>query len=268
MPLHNAGVPVLGTSPLNIDRAENRHTFSQLLDTLDIDQPKWKELTNIELGNAFCWLADICLANPDLMWQPFRDVVDLMFGYSDSTCNFAKCDPWHTTAEVPIMADGNLGNCLKPAGAIDGIVVLRADKYSDERYKILPQVPQEYGGCKDCQYWLMCYGGCPGSGIDNDWRNRTRFCEAWKILFEHVEKKIKGLMPNIYTVPEINYKNPKISQINIGEGGSTWRKDRRKNVQESIKSIKNEQGKKMNGHGDIPHGDKHGDHTDQALLKK
>ncbi|GAH64035.1 unnamed protein product, partial [marine sediment metagenome] len=37
MPLHNAGVPILGTSPINIDRAENRHTFSQLLDTLNID---------------------------------------------------------------------------------------------------------------------------------------------------------------------------------------------------------------------------------------
>jgi carbamoyl-phosphate synthase large subunit len=53
IPLHNAGVPILGTSPLNIDRAENRHTFSQLLDTLDIDQPKWKELTNIEDAEKF-----------------------------------------------------------------------------------------------------------------------------------------------------------------------------------------------------------------------
>jgi len=53
IPLHNAGIPILGTSPLNIDRAENRHTFSQLLDTLDIDQPKWKELTNIEDAEKF-----------------------------------------------------------------------------------------------------------------------------------------------------------------------------------------------------------------------
>jgi carbamoyl-phosphate synthase large subunit len=53
IPLHNTGVSILGTSPLNIDRAENRHTFSQLLDTLDIDQPKWKELTNIEDAEKF-----------------------------------------------------------------------------------------------------------------------------------------------------------------------------------------------------------------------
>jgi carbamoyl-phosphate synthase large subunit len=53
MPLYNAGIPILGTSPINIDRAENRHTFSQLLDTLNIDQPKWKELTSIEAAEKF-----------------------------------------------------------------------------------------------------------------------------------------------------------------------------------------------------------------------
>jgi len=53
MPLHNAGIPILGTFPTNIDRAENRHTFSQLLDTLNVDQPKWKELTSIEAAEKF-----------------------------------------------------------------------------------------------------------------------------------------------------------------------------------------------------------------------
>lgn len=38
-------VKVLGTDPENIDRAENRHTFSKLLDQLGIDQPEWEELT-------------------------------------------------------------------------------------------------------------------------------------------------------------------------------------------------------------------------------
>ncbi len=48
MRLRNQEVPVLGTSPEDIDRAENRHKFSMLLDELKIDQPKWKELTTIE----------------------------------------------------------------------------------------------------------------------------------------------------------------------------------------------------------------------------
>ncbi|MCE5256750.1 MAG: carbamoyl-phosphate synthase large subunit, partial [Spirochaetaceae bacterium] len=43
--LYDAGAVILGTSPANIDRAEDRHKFSSLLDTLHIDQPEWEELT-------------------------------------------------------------------------------------------------------------------------------------------------------------------------------------------------------------------------------
>ncbi|MFI3262183.1 MAG: carbamoyl-phosphate synthase (glutamine-hydrolyzing) large subunit [Rikenellaceae bacterium] len=48
MRLHNQNVPILGTSASNIDRAEDRHKFSSMLDSLDIDQPRWKELTSME----------------------------------------------------------------------------------------------------------------------------------------------------------------------------------------------------------------------------
>ncbi|MCQ2200965.1 MAG: carbamoyl-phosphate synthase (glutamine-hydrolyzing) large subunit [Bacteroidales bacterium] len=48
MKLHRRNVPILGTSPLNIDRAENRQKFSSMCDELGIDQPKWSELTTIE----------------------------------------------------------------------------------------------------------------------------------------------------------------------------------------------------------------------------
>ncbi len=46
--LFNQHVPILGTSPLSIDRAEDRHKFSMMCDNLRIDQPRWKELTTIE----------------------------------------------------------------------------------------------------------------------------------------------------------------------------------------------------------------------------
>lgn len=41
-------VPILGTTPENINRAEDRHVFSKLLDSLDIDQPDWAELTTLD----------------------------------------------------------------------------------------------------------------------------------------------------------------------------------------------------------------------------
>ena len=46
MKLYHQGVPVLGTSPVNIDRAENRDKFSAMLDKLGIDQPAWRALTS------------------------------------------------------------------------------------------------------------------------------------------------------------------------------------------------------------------------------
>ena len=48
MKLHRQFIPILGTSPLSIDRAENRHKFSSMLDQLGIDQPEWRELTTFE----------------------------------------------------------------------------------------------------------------------------------------------------------------------------------------------------------------------------
>src|SRR5262249_46199355 len=51
--LWDAGVPVLGTAPSSIDRAEDRHKFSALLDRLEIEQPEWKEVSSLDAARAF-----------------------------------------------------------------------------------------------------------------------------------------------------------------------------------------------------------------------
>ena len=48
MKLYRQSVPILGTSPVSIDRAENRGKFSAMLDKLGIDQPRWSALTSME----------------------------------------------------------------------------------------------------------------------------------------------------------------------------------------------------------------------------
>ncbi|MEA1888005.1 MAG: carbamoyl-phosphate synthase (glutamine-hydrolyzing) large subunit [Bacteroidota bacterium] len=53
MRLHKQDVDILGTSPESIDRAENRHKFSSMLDDLKVDQPEWKELTSVKDINKF-----------------------------------------------------------------------------------------------------------------------------------------------------------------------------------------------------------------------
>ena len=53
MKLHNAGLKILGTSPVQIDNAENRHKFSQILDKIEVDQPEWKELKSLNEAKEF-----------------------------------------------------------------------------------------------------------------------------------------------------------------------------------------------------------------------
>ena len=53
LPLHRAVLKILGTSPVDIDRAEDRNKFSSLLDELGIDQPEWAEARSMEEAEAF-----------------------------------------------------------------------------------------------------------------------------------------------------------------------------------------------------------------------
>ncbi|KAH3667017.1 hypothetical protein WICMUC_005364 [Wickerhamomyces mucosus] len=51
--LQENGAKILGTDPRDIDRAEDRHKFSSILDSIDVDQPAWKELSSVEAAKEF-----------------------------------------------------------------------------------------------------------------------------------------------------------------------------------------------------------------------
>jgi uncharacterized protein len=140
-------------------------------------------LDNAAIADAFRRLAVKAFAE-NLQWYPVRDFAATLRGES-AECAFGECDPWATDAEIPILGDGSLGTCMKVGGGPDGAATLRVEK-SHARYEMLPQVRQEAGGCKGCFWWPYCSGGCPGAGIDGDWRNRTRFCKAYKDTFEYI----------------------------------------------------------------------------------
>lgn len=53
LPLQEQGCNVLGTDPADIDKAEDRHKFSQILDSIGVDQPRWKELTSVDEAEKF-----------------------------------------------------------------------------------------------------------------------------------------------------------------------------------------------------------------------
>lgn len=44
---------ILGTNPVDIDKAEDRQKFSEILDSIGVDQPAWKELTSVADAEAF-----------------------------------------------------------------------------------------------------------------------------------------------------------------------------------------------------------------------
>ncbi|KAL7922637.1 hypothetical protein ACQKWADRAFT_291989 [Trichoderma austrokoningii] len=47
------GANVLGTDPKDIDKAEDRQKFSEILDSIGVDQPAWKELTSVKEAEDF-----------------------------------------------------------------------------------------------------------------------------------------------------------------------------------------------------------------------
>jgi carbamoyl-phosphate synthase large subunit len=51
--LARVGIKILGTDPADIDRAEDRNKFSALLDSIDVDQPLWKEFSDPESAKKF-----------------------------------------------------------------------------------------------------------------------------------------------------------------------------------------------------------------------
>lgn len=53
MKLDAANVNIFGTEAKNIDRAENRHKFSQMLDDIGVDQPRWKDFATTDLAFKF-----------------------------------------------------------------------------------------------------------------------------------------------------------------------------------------------------------------------
>ncbi|KAK0118787.1 carbamoyl-phosphate synthase (glutamine-hydrolyzing) cpa2, variant 3 [Cadophora gregata f. sp. sojae] len=47
------GAKILGTDPKDIDKAEDRQKFSEILDSIGVDQPAWKELTSVADAESF-----------------------------------------------------------------------------------------------------------------------------------------------------------------------------------------------------------------------
>jgi uncharacterized protein len=212
-----------------------------------------------------------------LDFQPFRDIVDNLLGLGTGTCVYTKCDYWSTASAVVILGDGSLTSCLKTA--IDGQPFVRDTKETYERYEILKSIPKEEGGCGGCRYWRICFGHCPSEAKDGDWRNKSRYCDVYYSQYEFIENRLKGMLPNLKTVPDFpcddehqdyldrrsrNWKHDPFALMRstTANCASANRKSARMK-QEQPSECKSSQMKQGDGwrHGDSPHGD-HKNHAD------
>lgn len=113
-------------------------------------------------------------------WSPFTDMWNSLRGDGHVVCVFRECDIFHTASAEVVLDDGSVSNCMRVSSK--GLY-LRHPAEHKTRGDILSQVEQADGGCKGCEFWKNCTGGCPSQAIDNDWRNRTVLCSMYKEVF-------------------------------------------------------------------------------------
>lgn len=149
------------------------------------------ELTSKENVEVFLSFLEMERELTTLKLDIFDDMRRLLTGQdNNTTCVWNACDPYTTRAVRGVEGNGQRSNCGRTNK--DGIDFTKANAEGFERYLALYLTPQEYGGCKDCRFFLMCKGQCPGTAVDGDWRNRTEHCEVWKQLYTTLEGEIKA----------------------------------------------------------------------------
>lgn len=164
------------------------------LHTLEVDDPAVgarHALTPAENVAALRSFAALERRVPQLKLDVFTDMRQMLRGRdSRATCVFRACDPYTTEAVSGIEGDGQRSNCGRTNK--DGVDFGKAERPGFERYVALHRTSQRDGGCRDCRFFLMCKGHCPGTAIGGDWRNRSEHCEVHKQLFVDLEYELRA----------------------------------------------------------------------------
>lgn len=127
-----------------------------------------------------------------IQFDLFGEMAQLLLGNDrQTTCIWNACDPYTTSAVRGVGGHGESLNCGRVNK--EGIDWEKASTPGHERQVGLYTTPQSEGGCQDCRFFFACKGNCPGTAIDNDWRNRSEHCEIWMRMFEQIEGDLRGL---------------------------------------------------------------------------
>ncbi len=235
---------------------DRRGLLHARLHVLEVDDEQIREelaLGSEELVEVYKRVAALQLDR--LRFDVFEDLERLLLGTdSKTTCIWNACDPLSTAAVQGIGPDGTLQNCGRTASS--GVTWRKAEKAGFERQLALYTTPQEVGGCQGCEFWIMCKGQCPGTAIDNDWRNRTEHCQTWKDLFGLVRARLESEGRPTLASPSREKERLALETRLY----SVWAQGMNINLATAISGGEPSPG--GGGHGDSPHGDHHGDHGD------
>lgn len=199
----------------------------------------------------------------DLTFDLFDDMLALLKGEDARvSCVWNACDPFTTAAVQAVDPTGALLNCGRTDGL--GVPWLKADRPMHERQLALHATPMDHGGCQGCRFFALCKGYCPGTAIDRDWRQRTEHCATLLWLFERLERLLvfQGVVP-VSRDPQ----RPAIEGALL----AAWAEGRTLGVGAARTQVRTGKAPAprltADGHGDVPHGDSHGDHYDGARAR-
>ena len=190
-----------------------------------------------------------------LKFAPWADMERALVGDDDQAvaCIWHACDPLTTDAVRGIDGEGHRKNCGRVAK--DGVPARKADTTGHERQLALYLTPQEFGGCRDCRFFLACGGECPGTAEQGDWRFKTAHCRTLQATFPILERRLvrAGVVPLSLSLDRARVEATLLGAWSRGESLSRHA------------ALTAATGTPANvPHGDKPHGDKpHGDHTDR-----
>ncbi|WAS90438.1 aKG-HExxH-type peptide beta-hydroxylase [Nannocystis punicea] len=164
------------------------------LHTLEVDDPAVGARYALDADENVAALRSFAALErqvPALKLDVFTDMRQMLRGRdARAGCVFRACDSYTTAAVTGIEGDGHSSNCGRTNK--DGVDFTKADRAGYERYVALHRTPQRDGGCKDCRFFLMCKGHCPGTAIAGDWRNRSEHCDVHKRLFVDLEHELRA----------------------------------------------------------------------------
>lgn len=256
---------------------------------MDYDASKWA-LSDDDLTRVMIKLRAISQELQTLKFLNFDELENLLMGDTQKAmCVWHACDPWSTSAVQGLNNEGEPNNCTR--GTKDGVGWLPAEGFGisvpwqigppftttrfHERQLSLYVTPEEHGGCKDCRFWLMCTGYCPGTGMEveairgntekSEWRTKSSHCRSLKAQFTEIETKLISLGHT----PVSQRKDRLEIEKYVYE---QWSQGRECSLDEALQVQANKNNSKHYTNDKpqiIPHGDHtdiipHGDHTDSV----